>query len=133
MHQALDAKPNAAYLVDVDGRIAQRVLWSNDEAGLRRAIHALLAHGEHDQYESMMIPMLRGMGCMYPVLESAGPKALDDLKREVPPVFLLARTASLFEPLPPLGRSLAAVATLVASAALVAAVTQRALSRTSRG
>src|SRR5919106_3148243 len=42
LHRALDAKPNAAYLVDIDGRIAQRVLWSNDEQGLRRAILALL-------------------------------------------------------------------------------------------
>src|SRR5918993_6049736 len=46
LHRALDAKPNAAYLVQVDGRIAQRVLWSNDERGLRRAVRAVLEHLE---------------------------------------------------------------------------------------
>src|SRR5918994_2198934 len=92
LHRALDAKPNAAYLVDIDGHIAQRVLWSNDERGLRRAILALLEHREPGQHESRLIPTLAGLGCMYPVLEGAGQKALDDLKREVPPVYLMART-----------------------------------------
>src|SRR5918994_4466121 len=67
LHRALDAKPNAAYLVDIDGRIAQRVLWSNDERGLRHAIQALLAHREYAQHESTLIPTLSGMGCMYSV------------------------------------------------------------------
>jgi hypothetical protein len=69
---------------------------------------------------------------MYPVLENAGPKALDDLKREVPPVYLMARTAALFKPLPPLGRSVAAVATLVASTTLVVFAAQRVFVRMSR-
>lgn len=41
LHQALDAKPNAAFLVDASGTIVFRSLWAGDEAGLRRALTAV--------------------------------------------------------------------------------------------
>src|SRR5919197_420049 len=35
LHRALDAKPNAFYLMDADGNVAFRSLWSNDERTVR--------------------------------------------------------------------------------------------------
>ena len=60
---------------------------------------------------------------MYPVLREAGAKALDDVKRDAPPIYAMARMANIFKPLPPIGRSLAAIVTLLASAALVVVAT----------
>src|ERR671911_2568827 len=116
LHRALDAKPTAAYVMTADGRIAQRVLWSNDARGVREALQAVLAGRPFGQRESKMLAMMGGIGCMEPTLASAGPTALRDLRREVPPVYLLARTASAFRPLPPAGRAAAAVGILLASA-----------------
>jgi len=118
-HRALDGKPNAAYVMSTDGRIAQRVLWSNDTAGVRRAVNAVLEGQPRGQRESKMLAMMRGVGVMQPTLSAAGPMALQDLRREAPPVYALAQMAAAFRPLPPLGRSLAAVGTLLVSAAVV--------------
>lgn len=119
LHRALDGKPSSVYLMAPDGRIAYRVLWSNDPAGVRSALDTLLAGGAPGQSEAKMVPMLSGLGSMKPVLTTAGTVALDDVKREAPPLFVLAQTASLFSPLPPLGRGLAAAATMVAAIGLV--------------
>src|ERR671911_1891430 len=72
LHRALDAKPNAAYVMTADGRIAQRVLWSNDTRGVRQALEAVMEGRPHSQRESKIAPMLRGVGVFKPTLESAG-------------------------------------------------------------
>ena len=48
---------------------------------------------------------------MYETLNLAGRAARQDLLREVPSVYALARLAALLRPLPPLGRGIAAVTT----------------------
>jgi hypothetical protein len=119
LHRALDGKPNAAYLITANGVIAQRVLWSNDAHGVRDAIEAVLAGRPFAQRESKMLAMMRGVGCMAPTLASAGLTALRDLRREAPPVYALARVAGAFTPLPPLGRTAAAMAVLLGSMAAI--------------
>ncbi len=119
LHRALDAKPNAAYVMTAGGRIAQRVLWSNDTRGVRQALRAALEGQPDGQRESKVTAMLRGVGVMKPTLEGAGVTALQDLRREVPPIYVLASLASAFKPLPPLGRTLAATGTLLAAAAAI--------------
>lgn len=117
LHRALDGKPNAAYVMASDGQIAQRILWSNDSLGVRKAIRAVLEGHAPGQIESKAEAMFRGLGAMQPTLAAAGPGALRDLRREAPPLYALAYLAAAFKPLPPLGRSLLAVGTLVGSAA----------------
>lgn len=56
---------------------------------------------------------------MQPTLEAAGPTALRDLRQEAPPVYAIAQMAAAFQPLPPLGRSLAASGMLLVFAAMV--------------
>jgi hypothetical protein len=108
LHQMLDPKPNAAYIVDADGTVAFRALWSNEERPLRRALDAV-THGRAPLREgrARMVPMVRGIGAMADVLPR---DAQRDVRREALPVYALARIARLFRPLPPLARGIAAMA-----------------------
>lgn len=114
LHRALDEKPNSAYLVDRDGTVLFRSLWSNDEAVLREGLESVAAGGrpEPGEREPRLKPMLTGAGEMYRILGMAGEEARRDVRREVPPMYLMARTADLFRPLPPMTRTLAAGAVM---------------------
>jgi hypothetical protein len=52
-------------------------------------------------------------------LSEAGGYARTDFRREVPPMYAMARLAALFRPLPPLGRGVAAVVSSLAAMAVV--------------
>lgn len=129
LHRQLDPRPHAAYLMAPDGTVAYRLLWANDVDKLEAAIGALLS--EHalplGQAESRLLPLTKGMGRMYDVLDAAGEAAKSDARRELPPMYGLARVASLFRPLPPLGRGIAAVGVGLAGAVGVALLARRAL------
>lgn len=112
LHRILDPKPNAAYLMDTRGDVAFRTLWSNDQRTLQQALQAIVSQpllpiGER---QSRVVPMVSGMGKMYEILGSAGQQAQQDVLREAPPMYAMARLAALFRPLPPLGRGIAAIA-----------------------
>lgn len=112
LHRTLDPKPNAAYVMDRDGNVAFRALWSNDETALREGLAAIVATRQRPIGESRakMVPMLAGMGKMYEVLNFAGEQAKQDVFREVPPLYGMAWLASCFRPLSPFGRGVAATA-----------------------
>lgn len=124
LHQTLDAKPNAAYLLDTDGRVFARILWSNDARGLRDAMQALVEGRplHNPERTGKAIPMLRAMGGMDDVLGAAGSQARRDFRRELPPVYGMARLASLYRPLPPPARSIAAVVTALLAMGMVGMV-----------
>ena len=119
LHRALDPKPHSAYLVDANGIVVGRVLWANDSRALHRAMEALVAGQAPGETENKVVPMMRGLGKIDEVLSQAGGYARTDFRREVPPMYAMARLAGLFRPLPPLGRGVAAVATSLAAIALV--------------
>ncbi len=113
LHQALDPKPDAAYLLDADGNVAFRSVSSSNGWVLREGLEAIvtwqpLPTGER---QPRIVPLLKGLGLMYETLGFAGREAKQDLLREVPSVYALARLAALLRPLPPLGRGIAAVTT----------------------
>ncbi|MDQ4076152.1 MAG: redoxin domain-containing protein [Chloroflexota bacterium] len=113
LHRALGARnPNPAYLMDTDGTITFRSLWSNDYGALRAGLEAIISGRPSPIGErwSLVVPALKGLGVMDEVLDLAGQQARRDFRREVPPVYALVRLAALFRPLPPLGRGIAAVA-----------------------
>lgn len=117
-HRAVDPKPNAAYFVGRDGRIAFRTLWSNDIAGVREGLETLTSAGPapgRDQSQAKLFPMMLGLGTTHEILDAAGPAARQDFRRALPPIYAMAKLASFFKPLPPLGRVLVA-AGIVASA-----------------
>jgi hypothetical protein len=111
LHRALDPLPNAAYIMDSDGKVAYRTLWTNDERALRKGLRRVADERRSvaGQTESHLVPMLSGVGWMHDMLVQSGPTAKRDVLREVPPMYVIARIASLFRPLPPLARGVAAV------------------------
>ena len=113
LHRALDPRPNAAYLMDAEGNVAFRALASNDERVLRQGLRALVSGAPLPigQREPRVVPALKAIGVMREVLDLAGQRAARDVRRELPGAYPLLRLATLFRPLPPLGRGIAAVAT----------------------
>jgi hypothetical protein len=112
LHRQLDDKPDAAYLVGVDGRVMFRALWANDPGPLREALRAVSAGARRPlgQSEAKAAALLRGTGTMWATLRAAGPVALRDVARQAPPMWLSARLADAFRPLPPLARGAVATA-----------------------
>ena len=131
-HRAVDPKPNAALFVDGDGRIVFRTLWSNDDAGLRQGLEALVSGDPagRGQREAKLLPMMRGMGTIDEVLGSAGDIARRDFRRALPPVYGMAKIAGLFRPLPPLGRAIAATTVVAAAIGAAGTLGWRAVRRT---
>ncbi|MBI4424205.1 MAG: redoxin domain-containing protein [Elusimicrobia bacterium] len=112
IHEQLGRHPNAAYLLDIEGRVAYRALWSNAVGSLRCGIEAVLK-GEPapiGEDRRNAAPILRGLGCLSEAVAAAGPQAERDLLRHAPPVYVLGKVAGAFKPLPPAGRGLAALA-----------------------
>lgn len=125
-HASLDPKPNAAYLVDSQGRILFRSIWSTDEGALRSALTATAQGRAPEQHEStrMLKPSLGSIGYIDAVIRDAGPSAGRDLLRSAPPMLVGARLAGLFRSVSPNRRGYALLATTgaVALAAVAALV-----------
>jgi hypothetical protein len=123
LHRALDGKPNAAYLMDTEGRVAFRSLWSNTRAPLERTLETVVSGRplERREDESKVVPMVRGMGKMRDVLLEGGRVAERDVLRAMPPLYAMATVASFFRPLSPLGRGIAAIAVTLVAVAVTAA------------
>jgi hypothetical protein len=111
IHRLLGRLPDAGFIVDSEGTIAARVLWSNDWRGLRSALLAILAGKQpvRATRNASIVPLLRGAGMTHEVLKRAGPSAGRDMLVTAPPIYGLARIAALFRPLPPLARGVAAL------------------------
>ncbi len=123
LHRALDPKPDAAYVMDTDGNVVFRTVSSSNERVLREGLEAIasrqpLAVGER---QPRVVPLLKGVGMTYEVLDFAGQEAKEDFRRELAPIYLLVRLAALFRPLSPFGRGIAAIATSVFGLAAVLA------------
>lgn len=129
-HRSLDPKPNNAYFIDDHGRIVFRLLWSNDDAGLRQGAEILLSaepSAHTGESRARVLPMLRGLGLMDDVLGGPGDTARRDVRRAMPEVYALARLAGVFHPLPPLARAVGALATVTLAATAGAVLVLRAI------
>lgn len=134
LHRALGRMPDAAYVIDRGGRIAGRVLWSNDAAGLERMVRAVLANERPDPAvrHATVAPLVRGLGVTSPVLDAAGRSAGHDMLVTAPPIYLLARVAARFRSLAPNTRGVAAIAVVaIAALSMLAAVARVRLSAAS--
>ncbi|MGE3857649.1 MAG: TlpA family protein disulfide reductase [Dehalococcoidia bacterium] len=95
LHRQLDAKPNAAFLVDASGQLAFRSIWAADDAGLRAALAAVVG-GERPRRgtsTAMVGPMLRALPWIDLIVRGGGRSASRDLWRAAPPMALMARMA----------------------------------------
>ena len=124
LHRALDPKPNSAFLADKDGTILFRSLWASDYEALRQALDAA-ANGrtpETTQSVRMIGPVARAMGHVQEVMKRGGPQAVRDLWLAGFPMAMAGRVASLFSPLSPDQRGIAAVVTLAFGAVAMIAL-----------
>jgi thiol-disulfide isomerase/thioredoxin len=114
LHRALDPKPNSAFLISDDGTILFRSLWASDYEALHRALDAAANGHRPDTKQSvkMIGPVARAMGHVQEVMKRGGPQAIRDLWLAGFPMALAGRVATLFSPLSPDQRGVAAVATL---------------------
>jgi thiol-disulfide isomerase/thioredoxin len=124
LHRALDPKPNSAFLVGSDGTIMFRSLWAADYGALREALAATADGRELQTRQStrMIVPVARAMGHVQAVMERGGPRAVRDLWIGGLPMSLAGRVATLFRPLAPNQRGVAAVVTLALSMMAVLAI-----------
>lgn len=91
-----------------------RSLWVGDKEALAQALESV-ARGERPQQQDShrrLGPMAEGLGVMREVLHQSGPRAERDLWRAAPPMAMVAWLASLFRPLDPKSRAMAAMATI---------------------
>ncbi len=114
LHRALDPKPNSAFLMDNDGTILFRSLWASDYEALCHALDAAANGRTPKTKEStrMIGPVVRAMGHVQEVMTRGGPQAARDLWRAGFPMATAGRVATLFTPLSPDQRGIAAVITL---------------------
>jgi hypothetical protein len=127
LHRALDPKPSSVYIMDGEGRVAFRALWSNDEATVRDGLQALVDGRAPDRPERLnrVAPMTRGLGLQYDILDASGDVAKRDVLREMPPMYVMARIAAMLRPLPPLARGALAQGVAMAPLAIAAGIAFR--------
>jgi thiol-disulfide isomerase/thioredoxin len=118
LHRALDPKPNSAFLTDTGGTILFRSLWASDYDALRQALDAAANERTPETTQSvrMIGPVARAMGHVQEVMKRGGPQAVRDLWLAGFPMAIAGRVASLFSPLSPDQRGIAAVVTLAVGA-----------------
>lgn len=113
LHRSLGGLPNSVHLFDAGGTQRFRALWAGDVASVRQALGDLTETGtvRAPESERKLRPITQGLGVMRETLAKAGTVAQDDVRREVPPMSMIAGLASIFRPFSPLGRGRAALAT----------------------
>jgi len=92
LHRALGPKPNSAYLLGTDGTILFRAQWANAPSALVAALSAMVAGESPDPSHSggVVMPTLRMLRSLAPVLDRAGDGAWRDMWRVAPPLAAIA-------------------------------------------
>jgi len=124
LHRALDPKPNAAFLVNSDGMVVFRSLWSSDQKAIRQALRSVIGGRVPDKPQSQALfgPVVRAMGYVQAVINRAGPQAVRDLWCAALPMAMVGRIATFFTPLSPDQRGIAAVLSLTLGVLLIMAL-----------
>ena len=105
VHRAFGGNGASAFLVDVNGNVAFRALFSNDGAAIREALAAMRSGSGHPFARgASVLPALRGLARYDDVLRAAGPAALADFGREVPVVYGVSELAWAWRALTPAAR-----------------------------
>jgi hypothetical protein len=92
LHRAMSPKPNSAYVLAPDGTILFRAQWANDTEALAAALGAVAGSQTPRPSESggVLIPTLRMLRNIAPVLDRAGAGAWADMWLAAPPLALTA-------------------------------------------
>ncbi len=98
LHQRLDAKPNAAFLLDATGEVVFRAQWARDDRSIHKALQSVLAGTapQKNRSRAMLGPIARAMGSVDDVMRTAGPGATRDLWWSASPMATAGLVARLF-------------------------------------
>ena len=98
LHQRLDAKPNAAFLLDATGEVVFRAQWARDDRLIRDALRSMFEGTApvKRQSRAMLGPVARAMGSVDDVMRRAGPGARRDLWWSASPMATAGLFARLF-------------------------------------
>ena len=122
-HRAFGARGASAHLLDARGNVRFQAVLSNDGRALLRGLEALRAGDGSSWSEGPRLgPALCGLARTDDVVRAAGPRALDDLRRETPLLYAAAQVAWAWRVLTPLGRFAVAAAGAFGALAAVALV-----------
>ncbi len=124
LHRAMGPKPNSAYLLGPDGTILFRAHWANDTRRLGKAM-AAVTHGlplRKRKSRALVGPMLKVIGYVDPILETAGPRSRRDMWRAALPMAILSKLSGLFPFLSREHRGAAAMAVLTVAMGAVVVV-----------
>jgi hypothetical protein len=123
-HRALGGNSNALHLMDPNGNVAFRTLWSNDERVVREALLAVLRGNPDHPFERVrrIVPLARGLARTDEVVRAAGAVAVEDFRSEAPLAFAAAEVAWVWRTLTPLGRTALVATGLLGFAGLYGAV-----------
>ena len=102
LHRSLDTKPNAAFLMDTNGKVAFRSIWARDEQALEIALSNLVNGRPQKKAQStkMVMPVIRAMGYFAETMNRAGPRAWWEMWIAGFPIALVGSIATLLKPLP---------------------------------
>lgn len=111
-HRAMGSHPNSCYVMDENGVVAFRALWSSDEAALDVALQRVREGKPLEVRESTAkaAALLGGVGMMSEVLAESGPEAQSAALRASPALYGVGKLAGVFTPLSPVARAAAALA-----------------------
>jgi hypothetical protein len=98
LHQLLDGKPNAAFLIDRTGEVVFRAHWARDDGAIGEALKGLVDGIAPTKRHSraMLGPVARAMGSVDEVMRIAGPGARRDLWLSASPMATAGLFARLF-------------------------------------
>lgn len=124
LHRAMSPKPNSAYLLSPDGTILFRGHWANDRRALSYALHDVVLHRRITRARSraMVWPLMKAIGHLPGIVQSAGRKVARDVWRAAPPFGVMALLSTPFGFLPKDLRGIAGTLSLVAAISSLAAL-----------
>ncbi len=98
LHQRLDGKPNAAFLLDTTGEVVFRAHWARDDKAIRGALQSVLAGTAPAKRlsKAMVGPVAMAMGSVDEVIRTAGPGARRDMWLSASPMATAGFLARLF-------------------------------------
>jgi hypothetical protein len=134
VHRAYGGLPNAAYVIDAEGRVAFKDQWASASA-LRRALDAL-ASGDGAPVEGGVERRMHLLGPMafgWPAIQRGGDRAVREIIRTVPPLAGMLAVGHALKPvLAPLARRARPLTAGVKAASVISAVSLGLLARRRR-
>lgn len=127
IHHRLATRPNASYLIDVNGMVIFRTLFAADTAAIGNAIKNHLAGMPQTRSDRnpIIYPVLKLIGLTWEVVGRAGETAMRDLLIRTPFLYFPSRIAVMLKWMSPFARGSIAMGMTIAIIVLVSWIATR--------